>query len=112
VQVGQLADLAVEERAALALGLGGLAGVPHVEVDDQLAASLEHIKQTDRALRADQGYRGLHLDHRQPAASGRDRVALAGVRLLADQQLGQLRLPGVPVRHRREVRFSCRGPRA
>ena len=38
MQVGELANLAVEEGAALALGLGGLAVEPHVEVGDQLAA--------------------------------------------------------------------------
>jgi hypothetical protein len=36
-----LADLPVVERAALALSFGGLAGVPHVKVCDQLPAAFE-----------------------------------------------------------------------
>jgi Bacterial protein of unknown function (DUF899) len=35
MQIGQLSDLARVERAALALSLGGLAGVPHEGVGDQ-----------------------------------------------------------------------------
>jgi hypothetical protein len=39
MQVGQFADLARVERAALALSLGGLAGVPHEEVGEQRRAT-------------------------------------------------------------------------
>jgi DNA-binding transcriptional MerR regulator len=44
MQVGQLADLAVAEGAALALGGGGPPGAPHVKVGDQLAAALEDLQ--------------------------------------------------------------------
>ena len=44
----------------------------------------------------------IDLDHGQASAGGSDGVTLAGVRLLADQQLVQLRLPGVPVGYRRQ----------
>jgi hypothetical protein len=50
VQVGQLADLAVEERAAPALIGSWLAGVPHVVVHDELAATLEHLQERDWPL--------------------------------------------------------------
>ena len=75
--------------------------MPHVVVDDQLAAALEHLDQRDRAVLADQRDRGVDLDHRQPPPGGGDGVALAGVRLLPDQQLVELRLPARPVHHRR-----------
>src|SRR3954452_1251327 len=44
VDVGQLADLAVEERAALALLRGGPAGPPGVEVRDELLAAFEDVE--------------------------------------------------------------------
>ena len=100
-RIGQLAHLAVVERAALALGLGGLAGVPHVEVRDQLPAALEGVQQRDRPVRADQRDGGVDLDHRQPPARRGDRVAFAGVRLLANPQRVDFGLPGGAVDHRR-----------
>lgn len=54
VQIGQLVDVGRGEGAALALLRGGAVGVPHVKVDDRLAAALERLQQRDRAIRADQ----------------------------------------------------------
>ena len=96
MQVRKLADLPVEERAALALISGGLADVPHVVVDDQLPTTLEYVKQRNGAMLAGHRDRRVHLDHRQPPASRRDGVSLPGVRLLADEQPVQLRLPVGP----------------
>jgi hypothetical protein len=42
MQMGQLADLTVEEGAALALLGRGMPGEPHVKVGDQLAPTPEH----------------------------------------------------------------------
>jgi hypothetical protein len=109
VQVGELERVAGEERAALALLGRGLAVVPHVVVHEQLPAALEHVDQGHRPLCTDQRDLPIHLDHRQPPARGRDRVALPGMGLLAYQQLVELGLPGCPVddlghRVRRAVR--------
>jgi hypothetical protein len=82
MQVGEFANLAVEEGAALALGLGGLAVEPHVEVGDQLAAPFEHVEQRDTPVSARQRDRGIHLHHRESPTSRRDRVAFSGVGLL------------------------------
>src|SRR5919108_23764 len=56
VDVGQLADLAVEERAALALLRGRLAGPPGVEGRDELLAAFEDVEDRDRSVGTD------HLD--------------------------------------------------
>ena len=53
MQVGQLANLAVGEGAALALGFGRLTSMPHVKVDDQLSPALEDLQQRDRSVRAE-----------------------------------------------------------
>ena len=105
VEVGQLADLAVEERAPLALVRRGLAVVPHVEVHDQLAPALEHVPQRYRAVRPGHRDRPVDLDHGQPPPGRRDRVPLVGVRLLPHPQLIQLSLPARPVGHRRRLRL-------
>jgi len=86
MQVGQLADLRGVERAALALGFGWLAGLPHEVVGDQLPTAFEHLQQRDRPVQAGQRDGGVHLDHRQPPAGRRDRVAFMGVRLLPGAQ--------------------------
>src|SRR5947209_1662862 len=52
MQVGQLANLAVGEGAALALGAGGLTSMPHVKIDDQKPSALEDLQQRDRSMRA------------------------------------------------------------
>src|SRR5215469_2385796 len=109
VQVGQLADLPIEERAALALILRGLAVVPHVVVDDQLTTPFKDVDQRDRALLADQCGRGGYLHHRQLPSGRRYSVALSGMGLLPDQQVVQLGLPGLAVDYHRHG--QCRSRR-
>ena len=65
-------------------------------VDDQLVAPLEDIAERHRAVGADDGGVGRHLCQWQPASRG-DRVALAGVCLLALAQLEELSLEVVGV---------------
>jgi hypothetical protein len=101
VQVGELAYLSVVEGAAFALSLGRLAGEPHVVVGDELPAAFERLQQRDRPVRADQGDRGVDLDHRQPPPGRGDRVALVGVRLFPNPQGVDFGLPGGAVDHRR-----------
>jgi hypothetical protein len=86
-----------EERATLALFRRGFAVVPHVEIHDQLPASLEHVDQRDSALRPDERGRSVHLNHRQPPPRGGNLVALKGVRLLQHEQPVEFDLPGSPV---------------
>src|SRR3954471_17278400 len=66
MDIGQLADLAVEERAALALLRGGLAGPPGVEVRDELLAAFEDVENRDRSVRTDDLDGGVDPPHRQP----------------------------------------------
>src|SRR5205814_3479780 len=80
--------------AALALPLVRRAVVPHVLVDHELVATLEQVQERDRPVNTDDLDRAVELDHRQPPPGRGDRVALTGVRLLADQQLLARRLPG------------------
>src|SRR5207249_4051981 len=80
--------------AALALPLVRRAVVPHVLVDHELVATLEQVDERDRPVNAGDLDRAVELDHRQPPPGRGDRVALTGVRLLADQQLLARRLPG------------------
>ena len=63
-------------------------------VDHELVATLEQVEERDRPVGADDLDRAVELDHRQPPPGRGDGVALAGVRLLADQQLVAGRLPG------------------
>src|SRR3954464_7205429 len=97
MQVRELPHLAVEEGAPGALLLGGLAVMPHVEVRDQLTAPLEGVQQRPRAVAADERDRRVDLHHGQTAAGGRDRVTLAGVRLLLHAQRVDLGLPRLAV---------------
>src|SRR3954453_3604641 len=62
VQERQLAHLARVQRAAFALLLRRLAGIPHVVVGDALTAALEGLEQRDRPPRADQRDRRVDLD--------------------------------------------------
>ena len=80
--------------AALALPLVRRAVVPHVLVDHELVATLEQVQERDRAVRSDDLDRPVELHHRQPAAGRGEGVALAGVGLLADQELVTGGLPG------------------
>ena len=86
-----------EERAALALLRRGFTVVPHMEIRDQLPASLEHVDQRHPARSADERRMGVHLDHRQRPPRGRDLVAFPGVRFLPHQQPVELGLPASPV---------------
>src|SRR6266566_303950 len=104
MQVGQLVDVGGGEGAALALGAGGLTGVPHVIVDDQKRSRLKDLQQRDRSMRADERNGRVHLDHRQMPSSRRDRIPFAGVRLFPNAQLVQFCLPGGPVDHCRQCR--------
>src|SRR5205085_10432752 len=92
---------------ALALPLVRRAVVPHVLVDDELVATLEQVDERDRAVNASDLDRAVELDHRQPPPGRGDRVALTGVRLLADQQLLARRLPGGQVDDWRLARGGC-----
>src|SRR5579859_3294852 len=104
MQVGQLAHVAGEESAALALGFGGLTDVPHVKVDDQLPPALEDREQWDRSVRAEKLDSGVYLHHRQKSSSRRDRIAFAGVCLFPNSQSVQFCLPDGPVDHGRQRR--------
>jgi hypothetical protein len=103
MQVGQLADLPVVQRAALALVGGGLAGEPHVKVGDQLSAPFERFKQGERPVGPDQREVGVYLDHRETAACRGNRVALVTVRLLSDPEGIELGLKPVAVDHDRDL---------
>src|SRR6202040_733741 len=86
MKVGQLGDLSGAPRTALALLGGGVSGMPHEVVGDQLGTALERVEQRDRALRADQGGGGIDLHHRQPTAGRGDRIPFARGGLLANPQ--------------------------
>jgi hypothetical protein len=86
VQVGQLAGLAEEQRAAFALVGCGPAGPPHGVIRDELPPPFERIEQGERAVRPDQLEVGIDLDHGQPPAGRGDRVAFAGMGLLPNSQ--------------------------
>ena len=104
MQRRQLADLAVIERAALALPGGGPAGVPHEVVGDQLPAPFERVKQGERPRGPGQREAGVYLDHGQAPPGRGDRIAFAGVRLLPGPQRVQFGLEGGPVCDRGQAR--------
>jgi hypothetical protein len=83
--------------------------VPHVLVDEEFMTALEQVPERHRAVRADDLDATVDLDHGQAAARRGDRVALAGVRLLPDQQLVAGCLPGVQVDDRRPPGKFLRG---
>jgi len=68
--LGEAVDVVVEEEA----------------VDDQLAAPLEQVEQGDRAVRALEGVLLLDGHPGHAAALGGERVTVAGVLLLLDEQ--------------------------
>ncbi len=75
VQVGQVADLIDEHRAA-----GTSSRWPavhtrgeHEVIEDQLAASLEQVAESHLAAPRDEFVRFFDFDHRQPAALGGER---------------------------------------
>jgi hypothetical protein len=57
--------------------------MPHEVVRDQLAAALEGVQQSGRAVGPGQFQARIDLDHRQAPPGRGDRVALSGVRLFA-----------------------------
>jgi hypothetical protein len=63
-------------------------------VDHELVAALEQVQKRDRAISSDDLDRPVQLHHRQSAAGRGEGVALAGVGLLADQELVTGGLPG------------------
>src|SRR5712671_2857257 len=94
VEVDGVVHVPDVEGAALALPLVRRAVVPHGVVDDELVATLEQLDERDRPVSTGDLDRAVELDHRQPPPGRGDRVALTGVRLLADQHLLARRLPG------------------
>jgi hypothetical protein len=58
MQIRELANLAAEERAALALLLGRLPQVPHMEADVKLPTTFEDVEQGHRAVLS--GHRPHH----------------------------------------------------
>ncbi len=105
MKVGQLRDLGVAPRAALALLGRRLPWVPHEVVGDQLSTALERVQQGHRAVLTDQRESWVHLDHRQLAACRGDRIALTGVRLLADPQGIELGLKRAPIGRDRSLHW-------
>src|SRR6476469_10615628 len=87
VQKRQFAHLSVVLRAAFALTGGRGTVVPHHVRREELRPSLERVDQADIAARSDQRNGRVNLDHRQAAPGSGDRVALTGVKLLADADL-------------------------
>ena len=67
MKVGQLGNLGVAPRAALALLGRGSTWVPHEIIGDQLPAALEGVEQSDRSVRTRSARGGVHLDHRAGA---------------------------------------------
>ncbi|GAA2638821.1 hypothetical protein Adu01nite_78300 [Paractinoplanes durhamensis] len=94
MQVGQLEDLAGEERATLALISGRPAGVPHVVRHDELGSALEDLEQRDWTIGTHENSGRPDLDHRQPPPGGRDGVTLSRVLLLSAPEIIELLLPG------------------
>src|SRR6266508_3313295 len=97
VEIRQLADVGGGEGAALALLRSGSAGVPHVEVGDQLGPTVEDVDQRHRPVGTDQLRGRIDLDHRQPASLRGQCVPGSGVGLLLDPELVELRLPGLTI---------------
>jgi hypothetical protein len=101
VQVGQLGNLAEEQRAAFAL-LGSRAlRPPHGVVGDELPSSFERIEQGERPVGPDQREVWIDLNHRQAPTGRGDRVAFAGVCLLPGPQFVEFGSEGGPVDDRR-----------
>src|SRR5207248_1085527 len=57
-------------------------------------ATLEQVAERDQPVETGDLDHAVELDHRQPPTGRGDRVALTGVRLLADQKRVAGRLPG------------------
>lgn len=108
MQIGQLVDVGRGEGAALTLLRGGPAGVPHLEVGDQLGPTVEDVDQRHRPVRSDQPSLRIDLDHREAAPGGGDRVALSGAGLLPDPKPVQFGLERGPVGNRGPGRIADR----
>src|SRR6266849_5064251 len=90
-----MGDLVGNQRAAWAAGVGPALSrrCKHEVIDDELAASLEQIEQSDFALRALEDIVLFDLDHRLPAPFGRQRIALTRGSLFFCEQLLMSSLP-------------------
>src|ERR1022692_1200988 len=108
MQVGQVRDLGGDPRAAFALPGGGVAGVPHEVVGDELPAPFECFEQGERPAGPGPREAGVCLGHGQAPPGRGDRVALPGVRLLADPQLVQFGLEGGPADGRGHAGYAAR----
>src|SRR5205814_179236 len=98
VQVGEVADLVDEHRAAVAARV--LVRPEHEVVDEQLPAPLEEVEQARLAGGTVEDVGLVDPDHWQPAALGRERVSCLGGVLF----LGKERLPRcLPFRFRDDL---------
>jgi hypothetical protein len=88
VEVGEMADLVGHERAAAAAALGPAvdARLEEEPVDDELAAALEEVEETRRAVRALERVVLLHGHPRHPATLGGEGIAGAGQPFLLHEQ--------------------------
>jgi hypothetical protein len=73
------------------------AGVPHLEVGDQLGPTVEDVDQRHRPVGTDQLRGRIDFGHGQAASLRAQRIAGAGVRLLLDAEFVDPRLPRRPV---------------
>src|ERR1700722_10282932 len=103
VEIGSVPQLPCGYGAAFALTLVWCAVMPHVLVDEKFLAALEQRDERNRSACSDDLDHPVELDHRQPPARPGDGVALARMRLLADQQIVARRLPGGHVDRRRST---------
>ena len=86
MQIAELLHLRGDPGAAFALIGGGLAGVPHEVIGQQLTSVLEGVQQRDRSVWSGQLEAGVDLDHRQGPAGRGDCVALPDVLLFTGPQ--------------------------
>jgi hypothetical protein len=119
MQVGEVADLVDEHRAAVAADV--LVRPEHEVVEQQLPAPFEQIGQRDLACRAVEGVTLLDSHARQHAALSRERVAgPSGLLLLAEQRVvcclplrlgdDRWKVHGAPLGHSYSVHHSYDRP--
>src|SRR5262245_3159786 len=106
VNIGKLANLRCNPGASLALLRWRAAGVPHEIISDKHRAALKGIQQRHRSTLADEPREAIHLDHGEPSADGRDRIAFSGVGLLSNPQCVQLNLEGAPIDYLRGSKLT------
>src|SRR5262249_60672928 len=91
MQVGEMADLVDEHRAAVAACV--LIRPEHEVVEEQLSATLEDFEQRGLAVRTVEDVALVDSDHRQRATLGRERVSCPGGFLLLRKECGTCGLP-------------------